>query len=47
MVNAPITLRLRQKIKSGMSAKGMPKESTTWLMTSERLGLMPTARSIP
>lgn len=43
LTNAPIMLRLRQKIKSGMSAKGMPKESTTWLITNARLGLRPTA----
>ena len=29
LTSTPITLRLRQNIRSGMSAKGMPKESTT------------------
>src|SRR5215212_8132644 len=46
LTKAPITLRLRQKSKSGMRAKGMPKESTTWLITSERLGLTPMARIV-
>lgn len=37
--------RLRQNIRSGIRAKGMPKESTTWLMTRARLGFTPTART--
>ena len=44
LTRVPITLRLRQKISKGIRAKGMPKESTTWLRTSERLGLRPTAK---
>jgi hypothetical protein len=31
LTRVPITLRLRQKISKGIKAKGMPKESTTWL----------------
>jgi hypothetical protein len=37
---------LRQKIKRGIRAKGMPKESTTWLTINERLTSRPTARRI-
>ncbi len=37
LTRAPITLRLRQWISSGIRAKGMPKESTTWLMRGHRM----------
>src|SRR5829696_9101027 len=33
-------------MSNGTSANGMPKESTTWLITSERLGLRPMAKMI-
>jgi hypothetical protein len=35
LTSVPIKFRLRQWIRSGMSAKGMPQESTTWLMTRD------------
>ena len=31
--------------QQGDQGEGMPKESTTWLRTSERLGLRPTAKT--
>jgi hypothetical protein len=42
---APITFRLRQWINRGIRAKGMSKESATWLMTSKELGLRPAAET--
>ena len=41
LVSVPISPRLRVKSTSGIRAKGMPKESTTWLMTSVRVGSTP------
>ena len=46
LTSVPIRFLLRQKMSSGTRANGMPNESTTWLMTSERLGLSPMARMI-
>ena len=39
----PMTSRRLVSMTSGMSARGMPKESTTWLSTSTLVGLRPTA----
>ena len=40
----PSTLRLAVSGTSGISANGMPNESTTWLSTSERVGSKPSPR---
>ena len=40
---APITSRRLVSRTSGISAKGMPKDSTTWLRTSALVGLTPRA----
>ena len=41
----PMMSRRLVSITSGMSAIGMPKESTTWLRTSTLVGFMPMART--
>src|SRR5215210_781025 len=41
LTSAPMTSRRRVSSTSGTSANGMPKERTTWLMTSERDGSSP------
>ena len=38
--------RRRVSSTSGTSANGMPKDSTTWLITSARVGLAPIASTI-
>jgi hypothetical protein len=37
---------LRAVDQEGRRAKGMPKDSTTWLIASEQMGLTLTARMI-
>ena len=39
----PISDRLRQNMTSGMSANGIPNDSTTWLRISAFEGLTPIA----
>ena len=41
----PITSRRQVSITSGISASGIPNESTTWLSTSASVGFMPAART--
>ena len=46
LTSAPMTSRRRVSSTSGTSANGIPNESTTWLITSARVGLTPTASTI-
>ena len=46
LTSAPMTSRRRVSSTSGTSANGMPKDSTTWLMTSARVGSSPMASTI-
>ena len=39
-----MTLAVAREHDHGTSAKGMPKESTTWLSTSAAVGFMPAAK---
>ena len=41
-----MTSRRRVSSTSGTSANGMPNDSTTWLITSERVGSRPIASTI-
>jgi hypothetical protein len=43
LVASPMTVRWLVSRNSGMSAKGMPKDSTTWEMTSAWVGSTPMA----
>ena len=43
LTSVPINERSRQNQSSGMSAKGIPNESTTWLSTSAREASTPSA----
>ena len=42
----PMMSRRLVSMTSGMSAIGMPKESTTWLRTSALVGFMPMAMTM-
>ncbi len=46
LTSAPMMSRRRVSSTSGTSANGMPKDSTTWLITSAREGLTPSPSTI-